>query len=297
MNLGENLQNLRKQKGLSQEEFADKLDVSRQAVSKWESNQTYPEIEKIMLICDIFGCSMDTLVKGTIEKEENNDKQEYDKFMTRFGKGISFAIFLILVGVTLLLTMIAFSPNKESLEQYTIIGTVFLFVFIALAVPIFIILGIKMEQITNKYKNLSITYTEEEKEVYNQKFPMIIAFSVSIIIVGVIIMLLLYGLQIFPKDSLFPVAIFMVFITIATPFLVKAGIEKSKLDMVIRKSIRMPKENEELIGKISAVIMIIATMIYFVLGFVMDLWKINWIIFPLGGMICGIVSVILNKEN
>ena len=54
MNLGENLQNLRKQKGLSQEEFADKLDVSRQAVSKWESNQTYPEIEKIMLICDIF---------------------------------------------------------------------------------------------------------------------------------------------------------------------------------------------------------------------------------------------------
>ena len=68
MNLGENLQNLRKQKGLSQEEFADKLDVSRQAVSKWESNQTYPEIEKIMLICDIFDCSMDTLVKGTIEK-------------------------------------------------------------------------------------------------------------------------------------------------------------------------------------------------------------------------------------
>ena len=67
--------------------------------------------------------------------------------------------------------------------------------------------------------------------------------------------------------------------------------------MVIRKSIRMPKENEELIGKISAVIMIIATMIYFVLGFVMDLWKINLIIFPLGGMICGIVSVILNKEN
>lgn len=296
MNLGENLQNLRKQNGLSQEELAEQLDVSRQAVSKWESNQTYPEIEKIMLICDLFHCSMDTLVKGTI-KEESDEKQEYDTFMMKFGKGISFAIFLILVGVTLLLTVMAFSPNKESLEEYTMIGVIFLFVFIAMAVPIFIILGIKMEHIKQKYKNLYDIYTKEEKEEYNQKFSITIAFSVSMILVGVVIMLTLYGLHIFNKNSLFPIAIFMVFITGIVPVIVKAGIEKEKFEMTILNNIKEQNASEALIGKISAVIMISATIIYFILGFVMNLWKINWILFPIGGMLCGIVSIVLNKEN
>ena len=54
MNLSENLQNLRKAKGMSQEELAEKLDVSRQAVSKWETGETSPETEKIIMICDLF---------------------------------------------------------------------------------------------------------------------------------------------------------------------------------------------------------------------------------------------------
>ena len=53
MNLSENLQNLRKAKGMSQEELAEKLDVSRQAVSKWETGETSPETETIIMICVI----------------------------------------------------------------------------------------------------------------------------------------------------------------------------------------------------------------------------------------------------
>ena len=64
MSLSENLQNLRKMKGISQEELAEKLEVSRQAISKWESGKGYPETEKIISICEIFDCSMDELVKG-----------------------------------------------------------------------------------------------------------------------------------------------------------------------------------------------------------------------------------------
>lgn len=51
MKLSENLKNIRKENNLSQEQLAEKLGVSRQAVSKWESGQSYPEMDKVLLIC------------------------------------------------------------------------------------------------------------------------------------------------------------------------------------------------------------------------------------------------------
>ena len=68
MRFHEKLQELRKQNGLSQEALAERLDVSRQAVSKWESGQTYPETDKLIAISDIFGVTLDSLIKdGPIE--------------------------------------------------------------------------------------------------------------------------------------------------------------------------------------------------------------------------------------
>ena len=86
----------------------------------------------------------------------------------------------------------------------------------------------------------------------------------------------------------------MVFITITVPLLVYAGIQKSKYDMDSLKNghMRLSKEAEEKIGRISAVI-----IIYFILGFAFKLWTINWLVYPIGGMICGIVSVINSKED
>lgn len=64
MNMADRIQTLRKQKGVSQEELADQIGVSRQAVSKWESEQSFPEIEKIILLSDYFNVSTDYLLKG-----------------------------------------------------------------------------------------------------------------------------------------------------------------------------------------------------------------------------------------
>lgn len=75
MNFGENLQTLRKLKNYSQEDLADKLQVSRQAVSKWESGTGYPETEKLISICDLFDCSMDELIKGKISIDSNSEKK------------------------------------------------------------------------------------------------------------------------------------------------------------------------------------------------------------------------------
>ena len=63
MTLYEKITELRKRKGLSQEEFGSELGVSRQAVSKWEMAQTTPDINKIMAMAEFFGVSTDFLLK------------------------------------------------------------------------------------------------------------------------------------------------------------------------------------------------------------------------------------------
>ena len=62
MMFNDNLNKYRKQKGLSQEELAFRLGVSRQSVSKWESGQSTPELERIIEIADLFGISLDELI-------------------------------------------------------------------------------------------------------------------------------------------------------------------------------------------------------------------------------------------
>ena len=63
MTLGEKILNLRKARGWSQEELADRTGVSRQAVSRWESGSAKPDADKIVVICDLFGISADYLLK------------------------------------------------------------------------------------------------------------------------------------------------------------------------------------------------------------------------------------------
>lgn len=87
MNLSENLKRLRKERNLSQEQLGAILNVSRQAVSKWESGKTYPDIDNLILIRDMFDVTLDDLVikddknKGTIElsEQDNNDCKENDE--------------------------------------------------------------------------------------------------------------------------------------------------------------------------------------------------------------------------
>ncbi|MBE6752938.1 MAG: helix-turn-helix transcriptional regulator [Ruminococcaceae bacterium] len=64
MNIADRIQYLRKQRGLSQEELADKIGVSRQTVSKWESEQSTPDLDKIIIISDLFEVTTDYILKG-----------------------------------------------------------------------------------------------------------------------------------------------------------------------------------------------------------------------------------------
>jgi transcriptional regulator with XRE-family HTH domain len=77
MSFGETLFKLRKEKGLSQEALAEKLNTSRQAISKWENGQGFPETEKLLLISNIFEVTVDYLLKGTAKETNENERGYY----------------------------------------------------------------------------------------------------------------------------------------------------------------------------------------------------------------------------
>lgn len=80
MRFQDSLQLLRKQKGISQEKLAEKIGVSRQAVAKWEVGQSYPDMENLIMLSDLFGISIDKLVKGCNDQSclyDDCQKQQY----------------------------------------------------------------------------------------------------------------------------------------------------------------------------------------------------------------------------
>lgn len=98
MTLGERLAKLRKEKGLSQEEVADKINVTRQTVSKWELDQSLPDFDRIMPLCKLYNISSDELLTGNIEqKNENLDDVNSERAIeVRRKKAITVSISLVL---------------------------------------------------------------------------------------------------------------------------------------------------------------------------------------------------------
>lgn len=79
MNLGEKLFELRKAKNLTQDDVAEKLNVTRQTISKWETDQTTPDFDKILPLCELYGISPNELLTGEIQEqkvEDNENKKE-----------------------------------------------------------------------------------------------------------------------------------------------------------------------------------------------------------------------------
>ena len=94
MNLGEKLFELRKAKNLTQDEVAEKLNVTRQTVSKWETNQSTPDFDKIVPISELFEIGVEELLTGKLKEEKQLEKEE--KVLT---KQEAVALIMILVPV------------------------------------------------------------------------------------------------------------------------------------------------------------------------------------------------------
>ena len=104
MNLSDRIQYLRKARGISQEGLADQLGVSRQAVSKWESEQSMPDLDKIISMSDYFEVTTDYLLKGiepVVQKEEEQSIRH-----RRIASNICYQLSLGFVGLGIILSII-----------------------------------------------------------------------------------------------------------------------------------------------------------------------------------------------
>ena len=108
MDLGKNLYNLRKNKNLSQEEVAEKLNVTRQTISKWETNESKPDFDKILPICELFNITTEELLIGinTEKKELNetiNNKNTDSEIIKKRAIFISIGTFLYFLSLVLII--------------------------------------------------------------------------------------------------------------------------------------------------------------------------------------------------
>ena len=98
MNIGNQLYELRKKANLSQEEVASRLNVTRQTISKWETNQSMPDLDKIVPLCELYGISADSLLKGVPEKQEKLELPKEPQIKER-ARVISISVFLYFLSI------------------------------------------------------------------------------------------------------------------------------------------------------------------------------------------------------
>ena len=123
MKLSENLKRIRKDNNLSQEQLAEKLGVSRQAVSKWESGQSYPEMDKVLLICKLFNYNLDELMNENIKEvdETKQSKININKYVEDFFNFITKTIDM--------LSVMKFRQKIKCLIEQFFIGIILFVVF------------------------------------------------------------------------------------------------------------------------------------------------------------------------
>lgn len=112
MEVGAQIKKYRSNMGISQEELAEKVYVSRQTVSNWETGKNYPDIHSVLLLSSVFNVSLDQLIKGDVEIMKNEIKETEIKKLNKIG-GI-YAVFLIL-------TVISFVPFIAFMDWYGLI--------------------------------------------------------------------------------------------------------------------------------------------------------------------------------
>ena len=190
----ENIKKIRKDNNLSQEQLADEIGVSRQAISKWESASAYPEMDKIILLCDKFNLNIDDLlhkdikeVKGEEEVKNNINKyiEEFLKFITSVINLFSnmsfkskfkclfeqliisiilFIIFLIIgtLGQELISGILGLLPDRLYYFLYSILR--FIFVVFALISSVIIILHIFKTRYLDYFEKIKKEVENEEKD-------------------------------------------------------------------------------------------------------------------------------------
>lgn len=194
MKFQENLQKLRKEAHLSQEALAEKLNVTRQSVSKWKSGASYPEMDKLFALCDIFQVELDTLLNKDVdhkEKKEERKTEQKNPFFQKIDRAMKKIIYFFssmkgkdlasfLLTVFLLILVIAFCQIPfffllDLLKRFIfspiggVVGSTLSNIFTVLFDIFYIIFSLLLFFYVLKLKYFDSIVIKEEKEVEPEK--------------------------------------------------------------------------------------------------------------------------------
>lgn len=318
MILADKIIRLRKKNGWSQEELADKMNVSRQAVSKWEAAQTTPDLEKILLLGNLFGVTTDYLLKDELVDEEFvegvdetpirkislAEANDYLEQRKNASVQIAIATLLCIISPILIFLLLAFSectsiPITENLAVG--IGMVALFSLVTIAVVIYIRVGFKnapyefleKEPFETEYGVTGLA--REKQKTYRNTYIKYNIFGTCACILSPVplICAALSG-----KGLLVMIMLCVTLLTVAigVMFFIVAGVRWASMQKLLKEGefSEKGKQKNKIIEAIGTVYWLLATAIYLGWSFLTSDWHITWVIWPIAGVLFAVVELVCN---
>lgn len=311
---------LRKKNGWSQEELAEKLNVTRQSVSKWEGAQSVPDLERILQMSSIFGVSTDYLLRDEMEEEEYIEEsldmeagevrkvsmEEANAFLTvkkETSGYVAFATFLcILSPIALLLLGAAQEAEMIKISENAAggIGMCVLLIFIAVAVVIFIFSGMKMKEFEYlETENIETEYgvSGMVKERQKQYEPIFIRSRVLGATFCILSLLPLFIGAIFTENDFVLVemlCLLLVLAGIGVMFFIKGGINHAGMQKLLQEGDYSKKNKQEDANPVAAIYWPVIAAIFLGYSFITNDWGRSWIIWPVAGVLFGAIMAIYN---
>ncbi len=309
----------RKKNGWSQEDLADKLGVSRQSVSKWESAQSVPDLQRILELSKLFGVSTDYLLKDSEIREAVGDADDDESEVRRMsleeansflnfnktfaGKISLGALIAILCPIPMLviaaLAKMGTIPVTE--DQAGALGVVMLLAIVAVSLIFFIPAGIaasKWEWLEEEVFDSEYGVdgmVREKSDKFHPSFVRSITGGTVIILLGVIALLsgAIIDMNNEPLCMLLCAAM-LACIACGAFLIIHAGITKDGYEKLLQEG-DYTKENKsnKLLKVITPVYWLVATAIYLGWSLPTNAWDISWVVWPIAGVLFGGLAIVL----
>lgn len=317
MILADKIIKLRKKNGMSQEELAERINVSRQSVSKWEGAQSIPDLDKIIQMSELFGVTTDYLLKDDIEEEEFTgediptvkkisleEANAYVEHKKRSSIIIAISTFLCIISPITLIILSGISEyGSLGTDTAVLIGLLMLFGFVATAVAGFIYAGYLGERFTYLSAPFDREYGVEGAIREKKKASRPICFKLNVIatVLCILAALPIVVCGILEKELLtvimVGVALFVVGIAVALYII--SGVRSSGYDVLLGEGeySEGKKETNKLKESIDSAYWGIALAVYLGWSFISGNWSNTWIVWPIAAVLFGAFEAIVGICN
>lgn len=330
MIMAEKITMLRKRNGWSQEELAEKLGVSRQAVSKWESGASLPDLDRMVKMSQLFCVSTDYLLKDEIEEvtlpegdlapesggdyvvtleEANTFLDLTRKLSTRMAVAVAVALFVLSPICLIQLAGVAEYVGSVSETFATCVGVSVLLILVAIGVAILIFDGMKLAPYQHmEEENLSLQYgvsgvVQRRKEADEPAYRMSLVVGVVLCILSVVPLLLSSAMNLGDYISICCVNVLLALVAAAVFLFVRFGSIHSSYQKVLQEEdyTKERKQTNKKLAWFPGVYWTLVTAIYLAYSFITERWDFTWIVWPVAGVlfvaVYGILQAVVRGKN